>query len=197
MNVWAQLGVALFLAVIVYSVAKKIVQNKMEDRYLDWFAQGEYEKIEGSIRSFQGKWLFPLYNREHLLLQVAQVQNNKEEIDKLFEEMLSQKLTPTQRQETVMAAFEYYVFEQDRLKAKPLYGEIRQNFDKKIAHRAKLMYEVFLNHKADHIDELLELLESVPDSEKGTCCLLLAQSYKNKHDEQEQLKYEQLAKQYF
>lgn len=197
MNVWAQLGVALFLAVIVYSVVKKIVQNKMEDRYLDWFAQGEYEKIESSIRSFQGKWLFPLYNREHLLLQVAQVQNNKEEIDKLFEEMLSQKLTPTQRQETVMAAFEYYVFEQDRLKAKPLYSEIRQNFDKKIAHRAKLMYEVFLNHKADHIDELLELLESVPDSEKGTCCLLLAQSYKNKHDEQEQLKYEQLAKQYF
>lgn len=197
MNVWAQLGVALFLAVIVYSVVKKIVQNKMEDRYLDWFAQGEYEKIESSIRSFQGKWLFPLYNREHLLLQVAQVQNNKEEIDKLFEEMLSQKLTPTQRQETVMAAFEYYVFEQDRLKAKPLYSEIRQNFDKKIAYRAKLMYEVFLNHKADHIDELLELLESVPDSEKGTCCLLLAQSYKNKHDEQEQLKYEQLAKQYF
>lgn len=197
MNGWAQLGVALFLAVIVYSIVKKVFQNKMEDRYLDWFAQGEYEKIKRSIESFQGKWLFPLYNREHLLLQVAQVTNDKEEIDKLFEEMLSQKLTPTQRQETVMAAFEYYVFEQERLKAKPLYSEIRQNFDKKIAHRAKLMYEVYINHKGDHIDELLDLLESVPDSEKGTCCLLLAQSYKNKHDEQEQTKYEQLAKQYF
>lgn len=197
MNGWAQLGVALFLAVIVYSIVKKVFQNKMEDRYLDWFAQGEYEKIKRSIESFQGKWLFPLYNREHLLLQVAQVTNDKEEIDKLFEEMLSQKLTPTQRQETVMAAFEYYVFEQERLKAKPLYSEIRQNFDKKIAHRAKLMYEIYINHKGDHIDELLDLLESVPDSEKGTCCLLLAQSYKNKHDEQEQAKYEQLAKQYF
>ncbi|WP_289647505.1 hypothetical protein [uncultured Dubosiella sp.] len=58
------------------------------------------------------------------------------------------------------------------------------------------MYEVYITHKGDLVDELLELAKTIPDSEKGTCYLLLAQSYKNKHDDEKQREYEQLAKQY-
>ena len=168
MNGWAQLGVILLIGVVLYSVVKRIVQTRTENQY----------------------------NRDHLKLQVAQMTNDKEQIDALLDKMLAMKTTPEQRKEIVMRAFEYFIYEQDRRKAKPLYQEIKQHFDKKTAHRARLMYEVYITHKGDLVDELLELAKTIPDSEKGTCYLLLAQSYKNKHDDQQQAYYEELAKQY-
>lgn len=196
MNGWAQLGVILLIGVVLYSVVKRIVQTRTENQYMQWFGEGKFDRILASIDSWKGKWLFPLYNRDHLKLQVAQMTNDKEQIDALLDKMLAMKTTPEQRKEIVMRAFEYFIYEQDRRKAKPLYQEIKQHFDKKTAHRARLMYEVYITHKGDLVDELLELAKTIPDSEKGTCYLLLAQSYKNKHDDEKQREYEQLAKQY-
>lgn len=196
MNWISQLGVALVIGVVLYSVIKKGVQKSLERQYMIWMQTGAYDRLLDSLRSWKGKWAFPKYNRLLMEMQIAQLQNEDEKANAILEELLSIKTNPMQRQDLVLRAYESYIYEGNRKQAKALLQEIKKTMDQNTIQRTEWMYDIYLSHKANHIDELVQMLPELPEHQKGACLMMIAKSYANKHDDQKAEEYEEQAKQY-
>ena len=145
----------------------------------------EFDRLlDGKLTSM----LYPRYNRDYLRLNSYLLREDHKRADEMFDLLLGLNLPKMQRVDLVIKAFNYYVGQEDRKKAKELLHEIK-GFEggqaETVAHECQLMYDTMILKRHNDIPELERMLEDVGDDPVKRCRLeyLLALQYQNKGDE--------------
>ena len=91
-------------------------------------------------------------------------------------------------------AFEYYVYDENQEKCDQIIKEIEKLDDEKILKHTKMMYDIMILKKSNHIKELEKDFDKQPVMQRVTNAYLLSVQYKNKGNEEKAQYYENVSK---
>lgn len=196
MNWTKVLAVAVVVALVMFTVIntlKTTVYRKM----VTYLEQGNYDEFHKKIDSKFYRFLFPKSAILDLKLNAALVQQKKKEATQLLEQICSMKLTPSQKENYYMKAFNFYVGLEDAKNSKKYLGMINELPNERMKFEANRVYNIFILKNDKELNDLLEELENMEDNEKGVNEYLISVIYKNKKDRENQKKYADLSRQHF
>lgn len=137
--------------------------------------------------------LIDKYTREYTLLNRYRLEQNKKGIQQQLDILLQMPLNQKRFTEIIHIAFNYYL-EQKNKKGCLLTLE---KMDSKSAmyEEAKMIYDIFLDHKANYIEPLKKQALQCKDEKKASIYTLIAQQYENLQNLEQAQHYHSLAKQ--
>ena len=91
-------------------------------------------------------------------------------------------------------AFEYYVYDENQEKCDQIIKEIEKLDDEKMLKHTKMMYDIMILKKSNHIKELEKDFDKQPVMQRVTNAYLLSVQYKNKGNEEKAQYYENVSK---
>lgn len=186
--------VAAILITIAMFIITKVLKTKKQNELITKIQLGEFEGFHKVADSFLVKLLFPRYNIEYLKLNAYILDGNESKITEQFDHLMSARKNKAQSEDITMKAFNYYVGVEDKVKCKELIETINTFTNERMVQEANIMYDVFILKQGNHIDEMLESLETLNDAQKGVNEYLLSVQYENIGDKENAKKYEKLSK---
>lgn len=192
-NILIAIAVAVVLTIIMFLVSKSL-RVKKQNEMITYLQTGKFEAFEKLTNSFIVKMLFPRYNIEYMKLNAYILEGDEAKIENQFDGLLSVKKSKVQTEDITMKAFNYYVGVENKEKCATLIETINTFTNERMVQEANIMYDVFILKKANHIDEILEMMEGMPDAQRGVNEYLLSVQYANINDQENAKKYENLSK---
>ena len=177
-------GIIVFVVVVV-SFVLQFLRNSKQKQFMYLLQNNEFETLYKKIDSFYTKSIFPEYNREYIRLNALIMQDRKEEIDATFD-----KLIPMAKDK----AFEYYVYDENQEKCDQIIKEIEKLDDEKMLKFAKMLYDIMILKKSNHIKEIEKDFDKQPAMQRAANAYLLSVQYKNKGNEEKAQYYENVSK---
>lgn len=156
----------------------------------------QYDELEKELHNFITRAFIPRYNIEYLRLNSYLMQNKHEMIEKQFDELMKFRKNKNQQADLLMKAFNYYVEQENAEKSHFYLDEIQKLGNNKMYQEALMMSDIFIDKKANHIDQLLEEVQKAPDQIKAVYYFMIAKQYENMNDKQNAQKYTELAEKY-
>lgn len=156
----------------------------------------QYDELEKELHNFITRAFIPRYNIEYLRLNSYLMQNKHEMIEKQFDELMKFRKNKNQQADLLMKAFNYYVEQENTEKSHFYLDEIQKLGNDKMYQEALMMSDIFIDKKANHIDQLLEEVQKAPDQIKAVYYFMIAKQYENMSDKQNVQKYTELAEKY-
>ena len=152
-TLWTAVVIICIAVSVFFSVKKrttfKRLQHLMAAKQWDEFDR----LLDGKLTSM----LYPRYNRDYLRLNSYLLREDHKRADEMFDLLLGLNLPKMQRVDLVIKAFNYYVGQEDRKKAKELLHEIK-GFEggqaEAVAHECQLMYDTMILKRHNDIPEL-------------------------------------------
>ncbi len=166
------------------NVVLKLLQNQ------------QYDELEKELQNFITRAFIPRYNVEYLRLNSYLMQNKHELIEKQFDELMKFRKNKNQQADLLMKAFNYYVEQENAQKSHFYLSEIQKLGNDKMYQEALMMSDIFIDKKANHIDQLLEEVQKAPDQIKAVYYFMIAKQYENMNDKENTQKYTELAEKY-
>lgn len=166
------------------NVVLKLLQNQ------------QYDELEKELQNFITRAFIPRYNVEYLRLNSYLMQNKHELIEKQFDELMNFRKNKNQQADLLMKAFNYYVEQENAQKSHFYLSEIQKLGNDKMYQEALMMSDIFIDKKANHIDQLLEEVQKAPDQIKAVYYFMIAKQYENMNDKENTQKYTELAEKY-
>lgn len=194
MNSTLLVAIILIVMAIVLSIVMQILKIRKQNKMIADLQAGDFNSFDKTVNSFIVKVLFPRYNLEYLKLNAYILQGKEEEIDLQFDFLLNARKNKAQKEDITMKAFNYYVGMENKEKSHKLIEEIKTFTNERMVQEATIMYDVFVLKKANHIDEIMEMMEGMGDAQKGINEYLLSVQYENIGDKEKAKKYEKLSK---
>ncbi len=186
--------IAMIVLTIVIAVIMFILKKVYFKKIITCLGTGEYEEFYELVNKRIVKALFARFNLEYFKLNAIVIEGNKRKINDQFDMLLDMKITKAQREEVTMKAFNYYVGMENRSRCKKLLDSISTFNNVRMLEEATITYDVFVQKKSNHIDELLERMESMPEPNRAIYEYLVSVQYANKGDEEKAKEYEELSK---
>lgn len=154
----------------------------------------EFDTLYKKIDSLYTKSIFPEYNREYVRLNALIMQDRKEEIDATFDKLIPMAKDKNAKIDILDKAFEYYVYDENQEKCDQIIKEIEKFDDEKMLKHTKMMYDIMILKKSNHIKELEKDFDKQPVIQRVTNAYLLSVQYKNKGNEEKAQYYENVSK---
>lgn len=193
MKILAIIAVAAVVMIALISTLKKSMVKKL----IHYLEESEFESFYKDIDSTKTKLLLPKMSILDMKLNAEIVQQNKNNIDALFDEICSLPLTPSQKEHYYMKAFNYYVSLSDKKHTKKYIHLINELPNERMKLEANRVYNIYILKNDKDLRSLLVELKDMDDEQKGVNEYLISLIYKNKNDMENAKKYEELSKQHF
>ncbi len=189
--------IVLVVAVLV-TVALSLVMYYVKQSYLTklmkHLSESEFEAFYALINKGIIKYLFPKFNVEYLKLNAVIMEGNKRKINDSFKSLLAMKMNKKQEEDVTIKAFNYYVGMEDKIKCKELFEKIQTFSNVRMIEEATLTYDIFIQKKWNHIDDILAIMEDLPENNRAIYEYLLSVQYENKGELDKAKEYEELSK---
>ena len=185
-------GVAVVMIALISTLKKSMVK-----KLIHYLEESEFESFYKDIDSTKTKLLLPKMSILDMKLNAEIVQQNKNNIDALFDEICSLPLTPSQKEHYYMKAFNYYVSLSDKKHTKKYIHLINELPNERMKLEANRVYNIYILKNDKDLRSLLVELKDMDDEQKGVNEYLISLIYKNKNDMENAKKYEELSKQHF
>lgn len=133
------------------------------------------------------RMLYPAYNLTYFKLNAYLLKDDTANVNKTLTELLGARTSKRQRVDLVTKAFNIYVGQQDKRRAKELLAEIEGWTDERLAavqHDCRRTYDILLGKSSAYLDEVSRELEGAEGARRGQLEYLLARQYENKGDTQ-------------
>ncbi|MFV0254999.1 MAG: hypothetical protein ACK5G7_02590 [Erysipelotrichaceae bacterium] len=173
-----------------YHFTKKKQLNKMVSALKNTDFDSFFETANAKIT----RYVFPKFNLEYLKLNALILKQDTKAIEKAFNEMFKLKMTPPQKEDIYMKAFNYYVGLENKRKTKELITTIETFDNEEMKKEARTIYDIFILKKANYIEEMEQELANDDLASKGINEYLLSVQYRNIKDEKKAKHYEKLSK---
>lgn len=193
MKILAIIAVVAVVMIALISTLKKSMVKKL----IHYLEESEFESFYKDIDSTKTKLLLPKMSILDMKLNAEIVQQNKNNIDALFDEICSLPLTPSQKEHYYMKAFNYYVSLSDKKHTKKYIHLINELPNERMKLEANRVYNIYILKNDKDLRSLLVELKDMDDEQKGVNEYLISLIYKNKNDMENAKKYEELSKQHF
>lgn len=193
MKILAIIAVVAVVMIAFISTLKKSMVKKL----IHYLEESEFESFYKDIDSTKTKLLLPKMSILDMKLNAEIVQQNKNNIDALFDEICSLPLTPSQKEHYYMKAFNYYVSLSDKKHTKKYIHLINELPNERMKLEANRVYNIYILKNDKDLRSLLVELKDMDDEQKGVNEYLISLIYKNKNDMENAKKYEELSKQHF
>lgn len=193
MKILAIIAVVAVVMIALISTLKKSMVKKL----IHYLEESEFESFYKDIDSTKTKLLLPKMSILDMKLNAEIVQQNKNNIDALFDEICSLPLTPSQKEHYYMKAFNYYVSLFDKKHTKKYIHLINELPNERMKLEANRVYNIYILKNDKDLRSLLVELKDMDDEQKGVNEYLISLIYKNKNDMENAKKYEELSKQHF
>ena len=193
MKILAIIAVVAVVMIALISTLKKSMVKKL----IHYLEESEFESFYKDIDSTKTKLLLPKMSILDMKLNAEIVQQNKNNIDALFDEICSLPLTPSQKEHYYMKAFNYYVSLSDKKHTKKYIHLINELPNERMKLEANRVYNIYILKNDKDLRSLLVELKDMDDEQKGVNEYLISLIYKNKNDMENAKKYEELSKQLF
>ena len=192
-NILIAIVIAIILTIVMFLVSKSL-RNKKQNLMITYLQTGKFEQFETLCESFLVKMLFPRYNIEYLKLNAYILEGDEQKTKEQFDSLLSVKKSKVQTEDITMKAFNYYVGLEDKEKCTELLESIKTFTNERMVQEATIMYDIFILKQGNHIEEVLKMMEGMPEAQRGVNEYLLSVQYANIGDEENAKKYEKLSK---
>ncbi|MCI5774715.1 MAG: hypothetical protein MR210_09150 [Erysipelotrichaceae bacterium] len=154
----------------------------------------KYEELEKELNKFSTKILIPRYNVEYLRLNSYLLQKKDAQVEQQFALLMQFRKNKPQQADLLMKIYNFYMEKENKEECKKYLAEIEKLDNKAMYDEAKMMYDIFLDKKANHIDQLLAEAQKAPENIRAPFYYMIAKQYENMDDQETADKYYQLAK---
>ena len=186
-------GIIVFVVVVV-SFVLQFLRNSKQKQFMYLLQNNEFETLYKKIDSVYTKSIFPEYNREYIRLNALIMQDRKEEIDATFDKLIPMAKDKSAKIDILDKAFEYYVYDENQEKCDQIIKEIEKLDDEKMLKFAKMLYDIMILKKSNHIKEIEKDFDKQPAMQRAANAYLLSVQYKNKGNEETAQYYENVSK---
>ena len=196
MDLMKVIPVAVVVALVMFTVINTLKTTTYR-KMVSLLENGSFEEFHSKIDSRFMKLLFPKSAILDLKLNAALVQQTKKEATALLEQICAMPLSPSQKENYYMKAFNFYVGLEDAKNSKKYLSLINELSNERMKFEANRVYNIFILKTDTDLADLLEELENMEDREKGVNEYLISVIYKNRKDRANQKKYAQLSREHF
>ena len=163
MKILALIAVVAVVMIALISTLKKSMVKKL----IHYLEESEFESFYKDIDSTKTKLLLPKMSILDMKLNAEIVQQNKNNIDALFDEICSLPLTPSQKEHYYMKAFNYYVSLSDKKHTKKYIHLINELPNERMKLEANRVYNIYILKNDKDLRSLLVELKDMDDEQKG------------------------------
>ncbi|MBR0137698.1 MAG: hypothetical protein IJM15_04745 [Erysipelotrichaceae bacterium] len=158
-----------------------------DQKFKDFYALLEDKKVQRSV---------PPFNIDFMKLNAAIMQKSPAKIKECLERFEHVRLNNKQKQAVYLNAFNYFVFENNKDQARYCYEKLSTLAFPERGDIERI-YNVFVEEKADCLDEVLEEYADAEGDQKYGYLPLLIQLYQNLGDKDKVNEYGQILKDFF
>lgn len=196
MDIMKTVAVAVVAAIVMFTVIRSLKKKKYGS-LVGFLEQGNFKAFYQELDKTSSKILFSKLTLMDLRLNAAMLEQRSKEAGKILDEIGKMPLTPREKENFYMKAFNYYVGLEDKKMSKKYLDLINGLSNERMKFEANRVYNIFILKTDKDLKDLLEELESMEDNEKGVNEYLISVIYKNLKDTKNQKKYEELSRTHF
>ena len=184
-----------FVLTFVILMAIQIIFVKWKTNViLKLLQEQQFDKLEKELNNTITKAFLPRFNVEYVRLNSYLLQNKADLVEKQLDVLMKIRKSKMQEANVLMMAFNYYVEKEDKEKCHYYLNEIAKLNNDQMYRDAKIMSDIFIDKKANHIDELLNKIDTIDDHQaKAVYYYMIAKQYENMNDRVNSLKYMEMA----
>ena len=184
-----------FVLTFVILMAIQIIFVKWKTNViLKLLQQQEFDKLDKELNNTITKAFLPRFNVEYVRLNSYLMQNKADLAENQLNVIMKLRKSKMQEANILMLAFNYYVEKEDKEKCHYYLNEIAKLNNDQMYQDAKIMCDIFIDKKANHIDELLHKIDTIDDHQaKAVYYYMVAKQYENMNDRVNMQKYLDLA----
>ena len=172
----------LILAVILSAAgmtATKLWKTIRMRQLTDCIKNKDTQRFRALANARSTRFLFLPYNLEYLKLNAYLLEGDTVMIDQQFDQMLQLHLSNQRERDLVMKAFNYYLGEENKKKAKALLARIKGWEDETLTKEAQKLYDILIAHSACYIAQMEEQLEKADAQNRVYLEFLLYKQYQH------------------
>lgn len=168
------------IALTLFIIFKRSSYNKQLSKALQ---NKDYKKFDEIINSKFIKYCFDSFTINYMKLNKAFSLGDNKEILNILDSFESIKMNQMKKIYIYNNAFMYFVVKKDKVNAKKYLDKFESLDDKTLFERGKIYYDVQLEKSDKYLDQLLQEYEQAQSKqEKLSAALLISTIYKNKND---------------
>ena len=179
---WQLIGIILVALCVISLVYTEVQKRLVFSRYERLFERGDFE---GCLRLLDGplvRLIYPRYNLLYMRLNAQMCLQDDDESRRIIEEMLGLHASDEQRLVLLLRAFNFFVEQQDYVRAKELLGELRQKAAPEQLAECERTYAIFAEKSSAYIKEMEAELREAGSADRTKLLYLLSVQYENKGD---------------
>ena len=189
---------SFFLLVLLLVTLQKQLRDKILNKISSSLENNDFVTFDQITKSLLARLLIPSFDLQCLRLNAAFLRKDTDYADKVIREFDLLDLSNAQKEDVYLRIFNYYMSEKDYDKAKRYKDNIlRELKDKELKKQTVAIYDIYALNSGEHVAELLESLEGLPEHQRGYTEMLIADSYRNLNDNKNARKYKDLSLRHF
>lgn len=185
------------LVVLVLILAENLITRRIGNRLTEYIFRGQFDKYEELRNKGLTKYLISPFNLIYSDFNKAIVQNNREAAEICLDNFDNMRLSKRQKNTVYARAFYYYVLLKDKEKATRYYRLTKDFSDASAMRDMDIFYDTFVEKGYAYLEEVKELIKTVPQQALSDYESVLSQMYANKGDVLQAEKYKKLAEKHF
>ena len=179
---WQLIGIILVALCVISLVYTEVQKRLVFSRYEKLFERGDFE---GCLRLLDGplvRLIYPRYNLLYMRLNAQMCLQDDEESRRIIDEMLGLSTNDEQRLVLLLRAFNFFVEQQDYVRAGELLKELRQKAAPEQLAECERTYAIFAEKSSAYIKQMEKELDKAKTADKAKLLYLLSAQYENRGD---------------
>lgn len=183
----------IFVVFLLFEWYQRRKRNNAINSLMTYLNNKDYDSFEKACETKEVKAYIPDYNLNFLKLSAALMQNDNNKIESIIKEFDNIKMTDAQKKALYDRCFYYYVGTQNKNKAETYY-QLLMSMDGVDKNLYSCFYDTYILKGSKYLDDLLNKVENLPINQKLGHYTLIADMYRNKNDDTNAAKYDELVK---
>lgn len=150
-------------------VAKTIMKSRVNRKIYQSLQNNDESSYMKTLNSFSCKMSYPAFDREFMKLTFYMKKNELEKVHDQVSFILNEmNINDSQKIAVYRQAFYYYIKRASYKDSKKILEQVKQ-LDKypNVIHAMDISYDVFVEKKANHIEEIKKKLDNMQESSEG------------------------------
>ena len=194
--------IIIVVSTLVIHGGSILLQRMMFDRLTTALMKGDYDEFDRLIEKKAVKWTIAPFNQDYLKLSRYSLAGETDKIIECYDTFANRRLTYPQAREVYLSAFDYFLGRGDKQRCQLYRDRINELTSKKddnlegIKEIVNDSYDIYLDHKTDSLERLLQQIEELPETRRGAKEAMIAKIYDLKGDKKKAEEYSKLSEEH-
>ncbi len=175
--------IVIIVSNLVIQGGSILLQRLMLDRLTTALINRDFDRFDKLIDTKAVKWTVAPFNQDYLKLSRYTLAGETDGIIACFDNFANRRLSYPQAKDVYVKAFDYFLGRGDKQRCQLYRDRINELNDKKdksltaIKENVNDSYDIYLDHKTDKLERLLQQIEALPPKHRGGKEAMVARIY--------------------